>query len=113
MAMLAVAAPAKSREAGEVARERVGEEPDRGHHDRQEEERTPAVTVGEAAPDRREDELHRGVAGHEPADAIVRRAEPLGVERHDRDDHPEAEQVDEDDDEQDGERSAVPHARRM
>ena len=56
-----------------------------------------------AAPDRREQELHQREAGAEQPDRERRRAERLGVERQQRNDDAETEQVDEDGNEQNNE----------
>ena len=56
--------------------------------------------VADAAPDRREGELGGRVARRDEGDRSRARAEGLGVERLEREDDPEADQVDENDEEQ-------------
>ena len=87
----------------EAGRQPVEQEGQRGHGDGDEQHRPSPHPVGEAPPDGREDELHEGVAGAEPAGGRLGGSQVLGVDRHHRDDHPEAEQVDEDDEEEDAE----------
>ena len=67
-------------------------------------DRLAADLVGPAAPDRREHELHQREARAQQPDRECGRAERLGVERQQRNDDAEAEQVDEDGNEDDDER---------
>ncbi len=95
----------RRREAGEGAGEKEhgirrgeGEEQVGGHAagDRGEQHRPPAHPVGEAPQERREEELGEAVGGEEQADLDRRDVEPLGIERQQREDHPEADEVQED-----------------
>src|SRR5216684_4060375 len=103
----------------EVARARAREQPRREQHpqrigeaepeiggdrgDQAGEQHRPAPEpVAEPAEDGREEELRERIARHHPGDRGRRRAEMHAVEREQRDDDAEAEQIDEDDQKEDG-----------
>ncbi len=67
------------------------------------------MAVGQPAPDRREDELHRGVGGKDEADDKAASAEVLAVGRDEGHDNPEPDEVDEDR-EEDDENGRLSHA---
>ena len=62
-----------------------------------EKDRASADSVGEASPERGKEELHRGIAHHEPSQRRGRGAEDFAVVRKNRDDDPKTDQIEEND----------------
>ena len=67
------------------------------------------MSIGESSPERREEELHRGERGGDDADHETRGAVMFAVNRKQRHDHPESDEVDEDSEKDDEDRRASFH----
>ena len=82
----------------EGVRGRLREREERVRHERagqpDQEDGAPADPVGDPSPERREDELHGAEGGEQQAHGRLRRLVVLRVEREQRQDEPEAQQVD-------------------
>ena len=93
-------------DAGAVREEHVRQCGARGAY---EQDRAPAMAVGQPSPNRGEDELHRGVSGKDDADNNAVGAEVLAVGRNEGHDNAEPDEVNEDR-EEDDENGRLSHA---
>jgi hypothetical protein len=96
---------AREKEHREAVREREHHEADDGTGETEDEHRPPAVPVGQIAEDGRRDKLTDREDRKEQPDLERRGAERLRVKRKQRDDDPEADQVDENRQKDDEERT--------
>ena len=87
----------------EAVRQRQHDEADHRAEQAEDEHRSPSVAIGHVAEQRRRDELAERERREEQADHERRRAERLGIEGQQRDDDPEADEIDEDREEDDEE----------
>ncbi len=83
--------------AGEAHPE-IGE---RGRRHARHQHRPPSDPVAQPPPERRRDHRHQREHGHQDRHQLRRGAEALGIERQQRDDQPEPDEVDKDDEEED------------
>src|SRR5437588_2945585 len=79
-------------------------ESERGADDAHEQDRTAPEAIGKPSENRGEDDLHPGINSGQPTDSDRRSVKVLRVQRQDRNDDAEPDQVDEDREEEDEER---------
>ena len=96
---------ARREQHGEALRHRQHHEADDGADEAENEHGAPAEPVGQHPEHRRGNELCEGERGEEKADDDRRGAEGLRVERQQRDDDAEADEIDEDREEDDEQRT--------